>query len=44
MFQFLGVRCGLLAPWSGIEPVPLALEGRVLTAEPPGKSQIAFLQ
>ena len=30
--------CGMLVPQPGIEPVPPALEGRVLTTEPPGKS------
>ena len=27
----------ILAPWSGIEPTPPALEGEVLTTGPPGK-------
>ena len=26
------------APWPGLEPIPLTLEGEVLTTEPPGKS------
>lgn len=26
--------CGIFAPWPGTEPAPLALEGKVLTAEP----------
>ena len=30
--------CGILAPWSGIEPALPALEGEVLATEPPGKS------
>ena len=30
--------CGILAPRSGIEPAPPALEGKVLTTGPPGKS------
>ena len=30
--------CGILAPWPGFEPAPLALEGEVLTTGPPGKS------
>ena len=30
--------CGILAPWPGIESVPTALEGEVLTTGPPGKS------
>ena len=29
--------CGILAPQPGIEPVPSALEGKVLTTRPPGK-------
>ena len=39
-FWFVGHEaCGILAPQPGIEPGPLALEGEVLTTEPPGKSQ-----
>ena len=39
MFWFFGHEpCGILAPRSGIEPAPPALEGDVLTTEPPGKS------
>ena len=39
MFGFFGHEaCGILAPWPGIEPTPTALEGEVLTTEPPGKS------
>ena len=30
--------CGILVPQPGIEPEPPALEGEVLTTEPPGKS------
>ena len=30
--------CRILAPWLGIEPTPPALEGKVLTTGPPGKS------
>ena len=30
--------CGILAPQPGIEPTPPALEGKVLTTGPPGKS------
>ena len=30
--------CGILAPRSGIKPVPPALEAEVLTTGPPGKS------
>ena len=38
MFWFFGHEtCGILAPWPGIEPTPLALEGKVLTTGPPGK-------
>ena len=29
--------CRILAPRPGFEPTPLALEGEVLTTEPPGK-------
>ena len=32
--------CGVLAPLPGIEPAPSALEGKVLTTGPPGKSQV----
>ena len=39
MFWFFGLKaCGILAPPPGIEPVPPALEGEVLTTGPPGKS------
>ena len=30
--------CGIFATQLGIEPAPPALEGAVLTTEPPGKS------
>ena len=30
--------CRILAPWTGIEPSPPALESKVLTTRPPGKS------
>ena len=30
--------CGIITSWPGIRPVPLALEGEVLTTGPPGKS------
>ena len=30
--------CGILTPQPGIKPAPPALEGRVLTTGPPGKS------
>ena len=41
MFQLFGQEaCGVLATWSGIEPVLPALEGEVLYySGPPGKSQ-----
>ena len=32
--------CGILAPQSGIEPAPCALEDELLTTGPPGKSLI----
>ena len=39
MFWFLGHEaCGILASCPGIKPAPPALEGEVLTTEPPGKS------
>ena len=39
MFWFFGRKaCGILAPRPGIEPAPPALEGKVLTTGPPGKS------
>ena len=39
MFLFSGWEtCGIFAPWLGIEPIPNALEGKVLTTGPPGKS------
>ena len=39
MFWFFGPEaCGILAPQPGIELVPPALEGEVLTTGPPGKS------
>ena len=30
--------CGVLAPWPGISPMSLALQGRFLAPRPPGKS------
>ena len=42
MFWFFGPdpkACGILIPWSRIEPSSPALEGKVLTTGPPGKSQ-----
>ena len=39
MFLFSGCEaCGIPAPQRGIEYVPSALEGNVLTTGPPGKS------
>ena len=39
MFWFLGHEaCGILASCPGIKRAPPALEGEVLTTEPPGKS------
>ena len=39
MFWLVGYEAyGIRAPWLGIEPVPPALEGRVPTIQPPGKS------
>ena len=39
LFWFFGLEvCGILAPRSGIEPEPPALEGEVLTTGLPGKS------
>ena len=43
MFWFFGHEaCGILAPRPGIEPVPSALEGEVLTTGLPGKSRMHF--
>ena len=39
MFGFFGSEaCGILAPRPGIEPAPPALQGKVLTTGPQGKS------
>ena len=39
MFWFFGPEaCGILAPWPGIQPAPFALEGKVFTTGPPGRS------
>ena len=39
MFWFSGCKAyGILAPWPGTEPAPLASEGEVLTTRPAGKS------
>ena len=41
MFQFFGHKAhGILAPRPRIEPAPPALEGKVSTTGPPGKSAI----
>ena len=43
MFWFFGPKaCGVLAPGPGIEPATPALEGRVLTTGPSGKSLKTF--
>ena len=40
MFWLFGRKaCRILAPWSGMKPIPPALEGEVLTIGPPEKSQ-----
>ena len=40
VFWSLGPEaCGILVPWPGIRPTPLALEGQVPTTGPPGKSK-----
>ena len=39
MFWIFGSEaCGTLAPWPGIKSTPPALEGKVSTTGPPGKS------
>ena len=38
VFFFGKEACGILAPWPGIEPTLPALQGKVLTTGPPGKS------
>ena len=41
MFWFFGREaCGILAPQPRIKPAPPALEGKVLTAGPPGNHQV----
>ena len=43
MFWFFGCEaCGILAPRPGIEPVPPALEGEVLTTVLPRKSLLSL--
>ena len=34
----------VLAPWSVMEPVPPALEDKVLTTKPPGKSHLPHFE
>ena len=44
MFWFFDhVACGIMVPQPGIEPIPPALEGKVLTTESPGKSHLVGL-
>jgi len=38
LFLFGCEACGIITSWPGIRPAPLALEGKVLTTGPPGKS------
>ena len=43
MFWFFGREaCVILAPRPGIESLPSAFEGEVLTTGPPGKSLLDF--
>ena len=42
-FGFLVGEHGILVPWPGIKPAPLAFEGTILTTRPPRKSQQKFL-
>ena len=45
MFWFFGLEaCGVLASQAGTDPAPTALEGKVLTTGPPGKSQHTVFQ
>ena len=45
IFRFFGREaCGILNPWPGIEPVPPALEGGILTTGPSGNSCSLFLK
>ena len=34
---------GILIPQTGIEPIPPALEGKILTTRPPGKSSKIYM-
>ena len=43
VFLFFGHKaCGTLVPQPGMEPTPSALEVRVLTTRPPGKSLLSL--
>ena len=43
MFCAFGFEaCGILVTQSGIKPGPPALEGKILTTGPPGKSQFDY--
>ena len=43
MFWIFGQEaCGILVPWLGIEPKATALESKVLTTGPPGKSRYYY--
>ena len=45
MFWSFGPKaCWILVPWPGIHNVPPALEGKILTTGPPGKSYDSMLQ
>ena len=45
MFSFFGCEaCGILAPQSGVESTPPALESEVPTARPPGEYMKFFLK
>ena len=44
LFFLASKACGISAPWRGIERVPSALEGKVLTTGPLEKSpDVSFL-
>ena len=42
-WYFGGETCGIIVPQPGIEPVPPALEGKVLITRPLGKPLYIFL-
>ena len=45
MLWFFGFKvCRILAPWPGIKPTSSALEAKVLTTGPPGKSHGLILK